>query len=168
LIEESIRIPFIVSDPRRASAVNGNQVAALIDVMPTLLDLAGCEVPASVQGQSLAPLLGGRRTVLGRNAAFVETSGMIGIRTPSHLYGVHYNAGAREPRNGRDWFYDLEADPFQLKNLAAADGRPDADRALRGRLLDWDRSTPWHEGGLPDPGPEFADQLLTATRTGVG
>ncbi len=49
LIEESIRIPFIFHAPRRwQAAVNHSQVAQLVDIMPTVLDVCGCNVPAQV------------------------------------------------------------------------------------------------------------------------
>ena len=41
--------------------LNTRGLVELIDVVPTVLDLCGVQVPSNVQGRSLAPLLRGRR-----------------------------------------------------------------------------------------------------------
>ena len=58
--EEALRVPLIVHapglfKPRRVAARVG-----LVDVMPTVLEALGAEVPATVQGRSFLPLLKGR------------------------------------------------------------------------------------------------------------
>ena len=58
LIEESARIPMIWWGPQRLQPqVRHGEVASIIDVMATVLELAGGNTPASVQGQSLVPPL---------------------------------------------------------------------------------------------------------------
>jgi arylsulfatase A-like enzyme len=56
----SPRIPLIVFDPRQGRPSRHPNVVRSIDLMPTLLELCGLPVPASVQGQSLAGLMAGR------------------------------------------------------------------------------------------------------------
>lgn len=61
LFEESIRIPLIVRWPGRVPAgLRLPDQASMIDVLPTLLDLAGVPVEGEVMGRSLAPLFEGR------------------------------------------------------------------------------------------------------------
>ncbi|MBB6403489.1 sulfatase-like hydrolase/transferase [Arthrobacter sp. AZCC_0090] len=59
--EGSARVPFIIADAasqrNSARAVVVDHVVELRDVMPTLLDLAGVDIPDSVDGVSLAPYL---------------------------------------------------------------------------------------------------------------
>ena len=72
--------------------------------MPTVLQPCGLELPVSLQGQSLLPLLDGVRTSLARDWSFVETSNSnagknlteIGIRTPFHLYGMCLDVQSHE------------------------------------------------------------------------
>lgn len=146
LIEESIRIPLIVRAPGIAPAVAREQIAAVVDIMPTVLDLAGGEIPDSVQGRSLAPVLRGGCDQLPENYAFIETNGQgIGIRTPTHLYGLQLDEDYRRVTDPRLMFYDLLADPYQQRNLAGTDNddqRMLAD-TLRQRLETWHRDTPW-------------------------
>jgi choline-sulfatase len=59
--EESVRVPFIVSD-RRRPAQAGRRVwepVQLVDLMPTVLELAGIEPSVPFDGRSLAPVLAG-------------------------------------------------------------------------------------------------------------
>ena len=149
LYEESLRIPYILWNPVHvAPRVNTGQIVTLIDVMPTALDLIGLDVPATVQGQSLAPIVRGESETLSRNAAFVETGGFffgrptVGIRTPTHLYGAYTNGKAGVLAEG--WgFYDLEDDPLQERDLLARGEQLDIAADLRRQLLSWHEQTPW-------------------------
>jgi arylsulfatase A-like enzyme len=157
LIEESIRIPFIVSDPCRDPLVNKNHVASLVDIMPTLLSLANLEIPDSIQGRDLTPLVDGEIGDLPENAAFIETGRMIGIRTPDRLYGVSFDRNVKKPTAGGEWFYDLAADPWQKDNLHGR-GLAEEDK-LEARLLRWDSETPWLNAPPPTDPPGYADRL---------
>ena len=60
--EASTRVPFLARAPRSMEFPRQVQVAApvgLQDVMPTLLDVAGCEIPESVTGSSVLPWMRG-------------------------------------------------------------------------------------------------------------
>ena len=70
---------------------------------------------------------------------------MMGIRTPTHKYGIEVGADDREIRNDSAVFHDLEADPYELDNLAGRDRQSDLAEQLRDTLVSWHRSTPWFE-----------------------
>ena len=62
LYEDSIRVPLVVMDPRFDESRRGARVDELalnIDISPTIIELAGIDVPEAVQGRSLLPLLAG-------------------------------------------------------------------------------------------------------------
>ncbi len=147
LYEESIRIPMMYRWPKGlASREIKTQVASLVDVMPTLLSLAGVDVPESVQGTDVSPVLRAEKTSVGENAAFIETTrGPVGIRTLTHLYGVNSKKDDNHPTSNitdeRFMFFDIAGDPMQEHN-AAAEPSTLAD-GLRERVLRWDRETPW-------------------------
>ena len=56
LHEQSIRVPMIISDPRKPDTKRGkilDEMVLNVDVTPTILELAGVQVPDHYQGQSL-------------------------------------------------------------------------------------------------------------------
>jgi arylsulfatase A-like enzyme len=112
MFEKSIRVPML----RRRSEMVLN-----IDVGPTLLDLAGVPVPATMQGRSMAPLVRGESPVW-RDDWFYEhdlnaSQGYVpvteGVRTSAWKY-IHY----LDERSKSEALYDLRRDPHELENLA--------------------------------------------------
>jgi arylsulfatase A-like enzyme len=60
MYEESLSMPFLVRYPAMVEAGSTcDDMALNVDVGPTFLDLAGVDVPADMQGESLVPLLRG-------------------------------------------------------------------------------------------------------------
>ena len=144
LIEESIRIPLIFHDPRGCRAVTDTQhVASIVDVMPTVLELAGLTVPDHVQGRSLSPIIRGESAAAGPDRAFIETGKMVGVRTSRHLYGQQYDEQNHSIAQGDVWFYDLADDPLQQNNLAGREEHLQVERLLRESLHEWDRDAAW-------------------------
>ena len=127
--------------------MNRRQVAQMIDIMPTLLDLCGAAVPSSVQGRSLLPILRGSSQELDHNEAVIETDrGQIGLRTRTHLYGLQLGPDLRTVIDDRACFYDLVRDPYEQQNLAEQGGQEYLAEELRERLLAWHHETPWLSG----------------------
>ncbi|MEX0746092.1 MAG: sulfatase-like hydrolase/transferase [Phycisphaeraceae bacterium] len=143
LIEESIRIPFVVRGPNIPAGRVATQVASLVDVGTTLLSLAGAPPARHLQGQNLVPVLRGERATLDCNMAFIESSEGCGVRTPTQLLGVPWAEDRRSLADRPHRFHDLPQDPWQLDNQvgSAAWARP--VRELEAQLRQWDQRTPW-------------------------
>ena len=152
LHEESIRIPLLIRWPAslRAGTVT-EPVMGLVDVMPTLLGLLGVPAPAHVQGRDLAPVLGGGECPDG-NHAIVETGHGVGIRTPTHLYGLPFRRGTHDLDAAPHYFWDVARDPFELENLAGSQAQAAVAQDLDGRLRAWHAATPWRPADLTAPG----------------
>jgi N-acetylglucosamine-6-sulfatase len=130
--EESIRMPLLLRYPKVIGAGTVRQEFALnIDLAPTLLQLAGATIPATMQGRSLVPLLAGHRPAW-RNSFLIEyysdtvfprvlQMGYKAVRNGRWKY-IHYL-----DLQGMDELYDLQSDPYELKNLIHQKG---AARAL--------------------------------------
>ncbi len=121
--EESARVPFIVVAPGVKSSTPGKpslRPVELIDVYPTLADLAGLTPPANLPGASLRPLLAKSDAPWNRPAfTQVERGGFPGrsVRTARWRY-TEWDEG----KQGTE-LYDHETDPKEMKNLAADPGQ---------------------------------------------
>ena len=112
--------------------------------MPTVLEACGCEVPAHVQGRSLAPILAGEREQLTENWGVIETAGgEIGIRTPTHLLGLRLEQGEVGAAGNPSHFYDLRDDPYEMNNLAGTGEQVQTAAELEAVLRAWQAETPW-------------------------
>ena len=145
LNEEAIRVPIIVHWPGRVRRHEDREhVAQTIDIMPTVLDLLGLEVPGAVQGRSLAPVSRDPQAELPAGEAYMETGGqMIGVRTLTHLYAQGFDTEARRVKEQPVWLYDLSDDPLEQRNLAGTGAESKVEDALRRDLLERDAATPW-------------------------
>lgn len=121
MYEESIRIPLIVRYPELIKAGSKNSDMILnIDIAPTLIELAGAEVPANMQGMSFVPLL------KNENAEW-RKSFMYEYFQESYAPGFVTATGVRNKKykyieypdmiNDIDELYDLENDPGEMINL---------------------------------------------------
>ena len=113
LHEESVKVPMIIKVPGKKPTVV-NSFTELLDLYPTLADLAGLEYPKNIQGKSLKPLLDNPNKKV-RDMAFSVTQGgkSFLIRTHKWAY-IQYNEDASA---GMELF-DMENDPQQFHNLA--------------------------------------------------
>ncbi|RMF43903.1 MAG: sulfatase [Planctomycetota bacterium] len=61
LYEHTWRVPFIVRGPGIRPGSRASGFIYLLDVLPTMLDLAGIEIPQEIEGVSFRPVLEGRQ-----------------------------------------------------------------------------------------------------------
>ncbi|WBL41759.1 sulfatase [Algoriphagus halophytocola] len=113
LHEESVQVPMMIKVPGKEPAVV-DSFTELIDLYPTLADLAGLDYPTAIQGKSLKPLLDNPKKKV-RDMAFSVSQGgkSFLIRTEKWAY-IQYNEDASA---GMELF-DMENDPKQFNNLA--------------------------------------------------
>ena len=122
--EESIRIPLLVRYPQLIVKGSVCEAMALnIDLAPTLLELAGTRRNGAMQGRSLAPLLKGQKAPW-RNSFLVEYySDKVWPRVANMGYrclrGERWKYIQYTDLQGMDELYDLDNDPYELKNLAS-------------------------------------------------
>jgi len=121
--EESVRTPLLMRYPKLIEP--GTRVTGLalsIDLAPTVLDVAGVAIPTHVQGKSLTPLLK-------READEVHEAILIEFYSHENPFPWTAKLDYRVVRKGKykyiRWIryedeaelYDIEADPYELKNL---------------------------------------------------
>ena len=105
--EENVRVPFLVAAPGLVTQqVRGRRVVSLIDTAPTLLDVAGLQVPESYHGRSM--LEPGQRMAL----FYADYSlGMLGLRDGPWKF-------IYELESGRSKLFDVEKDPQEKLDLS--------------------------------------------------
>ena len=120
--EESIRVPFIVYDPRLPDQYKGQmleQMALNIDVAPTILDFAGLPIPKVMQGKSVTPLLKGNDA--GWRDSFLFEHLFVHDKIP-RSEGIikkdqkYIRFLVDDPQ--REWLFDLATDPHETINFA--------------------------------------------------
>lgn len=141
--EESLRVPGIIRYPARVKA--GRRTDALlshVDLAPTLLSLCGANIPKNTQGRDLADVVRGEKEK-GPDSVFVQIFvPFAGDGTPHPWRGVRTTRYLYARTEGKPWLlYDLERDPFELKNLAADAASALLLRELDERLSRWMRDT---------------------------
>ncbi|MFN7140407.1 MAG: sulfatase [Limisphaerales bacterium] len=75
IYERSIRVPLLVFDPRAPKSLRGKTPEAFalnVDLAPTMIELAGAQIPSLMQGRSLVPLLKDRKPKDWRTDFFYE------------------------------------------------------------------------------------------------
>jgi len=119
--EESMRIPLLMSVPGLGEANRlPGQMVLNIDVAPTILDLAGADIPAIMQGRSLKPILEGKK-VASRKSFFYrycQEDWLPGYPTIEAVRTRDFKYIRTPKLRDIDELYDLTQDPQEMNNLA--------------------------------------------------
>jgi N-acetylglucosamine-6-sulfatase len=128
--EESLQVPLLVRGPGLDAGARRDQMYGLVDLAPTLLDIAGASPQRKVDGRSMLPTL--RRNAPGYDRYLIQAAQdgrpwwWRGVRTRQHTY-VEFTTGFRE-------LYDRAQDPAQLDNVAGDPGSAEQRAALAAQL----------------------------------
>jgi choline-sulfatase len=134
--EGSARVPLIVTAPDRFAPRRVGRGVSLVDLVPTLAELAGVAAPDRAEGTSLVPLLRGDAGA-GPDAVVGEYLGEGTVR-PMVMVLRGRHKFVRCPGDP-DQLYDLEEDPLELTNAADDPGRSELVRAFRDEVAArWD------------------------------
>ncbi|MCY4526110.1 MAG: sulfatase-like hydrolase/transferase, partial [Anaerolineaceae bacterium] len=120
------RVPLLVRWPggNLQSGHRVTEIVEAVDVLPTLLEMAGIQLPPHLQGSSLLPLLRGAQDDL-QGSAIMEADGWKTLRTARYRYLVH--------DDGRESLWDLNFDPREYHDVA--DDRRYCDELSKHRHL---------------------------------
>jgi arylsulfatase A-like enzyme len=167
IYEHSFRMPLLISHPT-SLPTNATTDALItnVDFAPTLLDMAGLEVPEAMQGQSAKSVLAGQTPDDWQQSVYYRywmdservhhTTSHYGVRTHTHKLVYFYadpldaeHAGQTNVGIDPYWeLFDLEADPDELTNIY---GQPGTKAVTAELLAELDRlqqqfgDTPQHQ-----------------------
>jgi N-acetylglucosamine-6-sulfatase len=138
--EESIRIPLVMRYPRLIPAgATPEGFALTIDFAPTFVELAGLPAPPQYQGRSLLPLFRGPAPDDWRTSFLIEYySDIVFPRVNKMGYQAVRNERWKYIRyreqTDADELYDLETDPYELKNVINEPAAAPALAAMKSEL----------------------------------
>ncbi len=121
LWEDGTRVPLIVVAPGFDKQQRTNKPAQLLDIYPTLLELAGLPADSSQEGHSLVPLMKDPQAEWPHVALSSFGKGNHAVRS-EHFRYIRYRDGSEE-------LYDHRKDPHEWKNLASPEERADQGTA---------------------------------------
>jgi len=129
LYGETLRVPLIFRFPGHLPA--GSRVAAQVssmDIAPTILDLAGVNIPPEMDGQSLASMLQGDEAVDRSFYGLVIGNGLFWQTDRREKLIVRAALG--RPNYGKVELFDLTIDPMEQHDLSAGNGIPPEHRQM--------------------------------------
>lgn len=167
MYEEAVRVPLLIRIPGMSGGVQIEHPVGQVDLVPTLLDAMGRDIPSHLEGFSLLPFLRGESNPAEENV-FIEWNGLNGgmekpgwpERVPDywsefggkerivHAYDDHVRTIITPDRwkycwsrNGEDELYNHDEDPHELRNLAQDDRYRSLISELRAKTSDWQART---------------------------
>ena len=158
--QTTLSVPFFVRGPGVVAGTRLSSIVRLVDVLPTILDLAGVSVPpgAHLAGRSLATELRGGTAPA---AQLVYAESLVPL--------LHFGwSDLRVLRDGRFKYiqaprpelYDLGSDPGERSNLVGA--QPERVQAMKtslARMLDVERAAPAPSPGTPAASTDLLEKL---------
>ena len=131
LYEHSVHVPLIMSGPSIPKGQKRDAFCYLLDVFPTLCDLAGVPIPGSVEGRNLAGIISRKRKI--RDTLFFAYKDIQrGVRDERYKLIEYVVKGKRTTQ-----LFDLQADPWEINNLTDNPKHAGDLRRLRKELLRW-------------------------------
>lgn len=149
LWDRSTRVPMIWAGPGIVPGGRCDEPVELLDIYPTLLELAGLPARPALEGLSLVPQLQHAATPRTRPALTSHGPGNHGIRTRDWRY-VRYADGSEE-------LYDMRTDPEEWNNLAG-DSKSSEIKADLAR---------WLPARTAAPAPGSVSRLIESKSDGI-
>jgi arylsulfatase A-like enzyme len=135
LFEGGIRMPALMSCPSR---IPGGQVVVepgiAMDILPTFLEWAGVSPPSGIDGRSVAAMAT-QRAKSPHDELYWSFKGQLAIRRGKWKLLLNGPKHAGHPDPDPLWLTDLEADPGETTNRAAAE--PAVTASLKAALTAW-------------------------------
>jgi arylsulfatase A-like enzyme len=156
MYEEAVRIPFLLKDARMNTSQRMiRQRVSQVDIVPTLLDLMGHEVPGYLEGKSLVPAL--KKDEFPAEDIFIEWNSHMDYRVrdwadkkiteadsvqlaanPS-IRTVISKEGMKLSLSNRDksQLFDLNNDPLEINNLFYEEEYQQTIKEMAGKIKEW-------------------------------
>ncbi len=132
LYDHSMRPPLIFAGPGIPAGKKSDALCYLLDIFPTVAELAGVKAPATVEGLSLAPIMTGKQAVV-RDSIFCA------YRDVQRMVRTDRWKLIRYPQINKSQLFDMANDPDELHDLAGDGKHAERERELTALLRDWQK-----------------------------
>lgn len=131
LYEDGMKPPLVFAGPGIPRG-ESQALAYLLDIFPTVCDLAGAPVPAGLDGKSLKPVIEGK-------ARGVRDTLLLAYRDVQRAVRDNRYKLIRYPQVNVTQLFDLEADPHELTNLADRPEHAERIKSLTAQMQQWQK-----------------------------
>lgn len=132
--EEIYRVPLVIRLPGGTRPIARNELVSNMDLMPTLIELAGASLPKHLHAKSLVPLLSDDGVEWPGDLMMEFHGDIAGFRSQRILRNARYKFVYNVL--DRNELYDLDDDPHELKNVFEAPAYRAVRTALAKRLVE--------------------------------
>ncbi len=129
--DHSVHVPLVMAGPGIPEGEERDAFCYLLDIYPTLSELAGLPVPESVEGKSLVPAMR-ENAKIRETLYFAYTHLHRGVREGDLKLIEYVVEGERTTQ-----LFDLVSDPHEINNLADDPARAEDLARLRKELVRW-------------------------------
>ncbi|MFH0782192.1 MAG: sulfatase [Pseudomonadota bacterium] len=129
--EQQIHVPLVVKLPGQSAKKEFEDMVQSIDIMPTILDVAGVEKPYYIHGKSLMPIIDGKDESTEREYVYGENYERCYIRSRQWKL-IMKRKELQEGSSLSDMLFHLADDPNELSN--AKEQFPLVHKELRAKL----------------------------------
>jgi arylsulfatase A-like enzyme len=131
LYDAGMKVPLFICGP----GIPQGETAALtylLDLFPTICDLAGTTVPEGLDGQSLKPVIEGKAEGVRDSLFFAYRDVQRAVRDERYKL-------IRYPQVNVTQLFDLQSDPDEMKNLAADPAQAERIKSLTAEIVRWQK-----------------------------
>ena len=115
LYDHSVRVPLVISAPIIKGGQKTEALCYLYDIFPTICDLLELEIPTSVEGKSLFPILQDKESKHRDHLFLAHAKEMRAVRTDDNWKLIKYFVKGKE----QEQLFNLNKDKFENTNLAS-------------------------------------------------
>lgn len=108
-----VHVPLIFGGHHIPKGQKSDALCYLLDVFPTLCELADVTIPSSVEGKSLVPVVQDSKQKIRNSLYFAYKNFQRAVRH-SHYKLIEYVVNGKRTTQ----LFDLQADPWEMNNLA--------------------------------------------------
>jgi arylsulfatase A-like enzyme len=128
MYEEAIRVPLIVRHPSGPRGKRTTELFSTIDFLPTILDLCSVESHSGAEGLSHAHLIRGEQQKEVNSSVFISEKELCIRRAGAKIVTDYSGSEVRQ-------LFDLETDPYEMRNLAGDPSAATLQEDLHKELL---------------------------------